>query len=47
MSSQGFPTHTPDGKEVSKGQAKKLKKLYDTQAKLHAAYLAEQQNGAE
>jgi len=41
----GFPTHTADGKELSKGQGKKLKKLYDAQAKLHAAYLAEQQNG--
>jgi hypothetical protein len=43
----GFPTHSADGKELSKGQGKKLKKLYDAQAKLHAAYLAEQQNGVE
>uniref|UniRef100_H3CGN7 Cysteine--tRNA ligase, cytoplasmic n=1 Tax=Tetraodon nigroviridis TaxID=99883 RepID=H3CGN7_TETNG len=35
----GFPTHDADGKELSKGQAKKLRKLYEAQEKLHQEYL--------
>ncbi|CAB1422144.1 unnamed protein product [Pleuronectes platessa] len=31
----GFPTHDAEGKELSKGQAKKLRKLYEAQEKLH------------
>ncbi|XP_076805672.1 cysteine--tRNA ligase, cytoplasmic-like isoform X1 [Clavelina lepadiformis] len=38
---QGFPTHAVDGKELSKGQSKKLRKLYDAQDKLHNEYLKE------
>ncbi|XP_040890524.1 cysteine--tRNA ligase, cytoplasmic isoform X1 [Toxotes jaculatrix] len=38
----GFPTHDVEGKELSKGQAKKLRKLYEAQEKLHNEYL---QNG--
>ncbi|NXC17844.1 SYCC protein, partial [Corythaeola cristata] len=39
---KGFPTHDAEGKELSKGQIKKLKKLYEAQEKLHNEYL---QNG--
>uniref|UniRef100_A0A3Q3W390 Cysteine--tRNA ligase, cytoplasmic n=1 Tax=Mola mola TaxID=94237 RepID=A0A3Q3W390_MOLML len=35
----GFPTHDVEGKELSKGQAKKLHKLYEAQEKLHYEYL--------
>uniref|UniRef100_UPI00358F0329 cysteine--tRNA ligase, cytoplasmic n=1 Tax=Myxine glutinosa TaxID=7769 RepID=UPI00358F0329 len=35
----GFPTHDADGKELSKGQNKKLRKLYEVQEKLHKQYL--------
>nr|CAB3227681.1 cysteine--tRNA ligase, cytoplasmic-like [Phallusia mammillata] len=42
---QGFPTHSADGKELSKGQSKKLRKLYDAQDKMHQEYL--QQNGTQ
>uniref|UniRef100_A0A8C4R1K5 Cysteine--tRNA ligase, cytoplasmic n=2 Tax=Eptatretus burgeri TaxID=7764 RepID=A0A8C4R1K5_EPTBU len=35
----GFPTHDVDGKELSKGQTKKLRKLYEIQEKLHKEYL--------
>ncbi|TNM90586.1 hypothetical protein fugu_002875 [Takifugu bimaculatus] len=35
----GFPTHDAEGKELSKGQAKKLRKLYEAQEKLHNEYL--------
>nr|CAG4638301.1 EOG090X02DZ [Cyclestheria hislopi] len=36
---KGMPTHTTDGKEISKGQLKKLQKLYATQEKLYEEYL--------
>lgn len=39
----GFPTHDAEGKELSKGQAKKLRKLFEAQEKLHNEYL--QMNG--
>lgn len=42
---QGFPTHDVEGKELSKGQAKKLRKLYEAQEKLHNDYLQSSQNG--
>ncbi|KAJ3592998.1 hypothetical protein NHX12_005336 [Muraenolepis orangiensis] len=42
----GFPTHDLEGKEVSKGQAKKLRKLYEAQEKLHHDYLQMNQNGS-
>ncbi|TSP90502.1 Cysteine--tRNA ligase, cytoplasmic [Bagarius yarrelli] len=35
----GFPTHDAEGKELSKGQAKKLRKLYEAQEKLYNEYL--------
>nr|XP_057933616.1 cysteine--tRNA ligase, cytoplasmic isoform X2 [Doryrhamphus excisus] len=38
----GFPTHDAEGKELSKGQAKKLRKLFETQEKLHNEYLMSQ-----
>ncbi|KAM4596042.1 cysteine--tRNA ligase, cytoplasmic isoform 2-T2 [Fundulus diaphanus] len=41
----GFPTHDAEGKELSKGQAKKLRKLYEAQEKLHNEYLQLKQNG--
>lgn len=41
---QGFPTHDVEGKELSKGQAKKLRKLYEAQEKLHHEYLQMNQN---
>ncbi|XP_017296145.1 cysteine--tRNA ligase, cytoplasmic isoform X2 [Kryptolebias marmoratus] len=41
----GFPTHDAEGKELSKGQAKKLRKLYEAQEKLHSGYLQMSQNG--
>ncbi|XP_018410941.1 PREDICTED: cysteine--tRNA ligase, cytoplasmic [Nanorana parkeri] len=41
----GFPTHDTEGKELSKGQAKKLRKLYDAQEKLYKEYLQMVQNG--
>ncbi|XP_078457612.1 cysteine--tRNA ligase, cytoplasmic [Lampetra planeri] len=34
----GFPTHDLEGKEISKGLAKKLRKLYDAQEKLHSQF---------
>lgn len=42
---QGLPTHDIEGKELSKGQMKKLKKLYETQEKLYKEYLQMVQNG--
>ncbi|XP_054426711.1 cysteine--tRNA ligase, cytoplasmic isoform X2 [Pteronotus mesoamericanus] len=42
----GLPTHDVDGKELSKGQAKKLKKLFEAQEKLHTEYLQMVQNGS-
>ncbi|XP_065259030.1 cysteine--tRNA ligase, cytoplasmic [Emys orbicularis] len=41
----GFPTHDTKGKELSKGQMKKLKKLYEAQEKIHKDYLQMVQNG--
>lgn len=38
----GLPTHETDGKEVSKGQLKKLQKLYQTQKKLYEEFIASQ-----
>ncbi|XP_078489101.1 cysteine--tRNA ligase, cytoplasmic-like isoform X2 [Ciona intestinalis] len=45
---QGFPTHSVDGKELSKGQTKKLRKLYDAQTKLYQEYMqsVSTQNGS-
>ncbi|XP_072235975.1 cysteine--tRNA ligase, cytoplasmic isoform X2 [Leuresthes tenuis] len=40
----GFPTHDAEGKELSKGQMKKLRKLYEAQEKLHNEYLQKNQN---
>ncbi|XP_034039211.1 cysteine--tRNA ligase, cytoplasmic [Thalassophryne amazonica] len=42
----GFPTHDAEGKEISKGQVKKLRKLYEAQEKLHNEYLQTAQNGS-
>uniref|UniRef100_A0A803THM6 Cysteine--tRNA ligase, cytoplasmic n=1 Tax=Anolis carolinensis TaxID=28377 RepID=A0A803THM6_ANOCA len=41
----GFPTHDTEGKELSKGQMKKLKKQYEAQEKLYKEYLQMVQNG--
>ncbi|XP_070687265.1 cysteine--tRNA ligase, cytoplasmic [Pempheris klunzingeri] len=38
----GFPTHDAEGKELSKGQTKKLRKLYETQEKLYNEYQTSQ-----
>jgi cysteinyl-tRNA synthetase len=35
----GFPIHDHEGKELSKGTAKKLRKEYDAQVKAHNKYL--------
>lgn len=37
---KGLPTHDKDGKEVSKGQIKKLQKLLEKQEKVYAAAIA-------
>ncbi|XP_072527718.1 cysteine--tRNA ligase, cytoplasmic isoform X1 [Salminus brasiliensis] len=42
----GFPTHDAEGKELSKGQTKKLRKLYEAQEKLYKEYLQVIQNGS-
>lgn len=42
----GLPTHDQSGKEISKGQLKKLQKLQQAQEKKYNEYLAEVQNGA-
>ncbi|KAM6980010.1 cysteine--tRNA ligase, cytoplasmic [Aplochiton taeniatus] len=42
----GFPILDHEGKEISKGQAKKLRKLYEAQEKLHKEYLQMSQNGS-
>ncbi|XP_032124349.1 cysteine--tRNA ligase, cytoplasmic isoform X7 [Sapajus apella] len=42
----GLPTHDMEGKELSRGQAKKLKKLFEAQEKLHKEYLQMAQNGS-
>lgn len=39
---KGFPTHDREGKEISKGQIKKLQKLFQTQEKKYSEYLASQ-----
>ncbi|XP_075044490.1 cysteine--tRNA ligase, cytoplasmic isoform X2 [Mixophyes fleayi] len=41
----GFPTHDTEGKELSKGQTKKLRKLFEAQEKLYKEYLQLVQNG--
>ncbi|XP_053680120.1 cysteine--tRNA ligase, cytoplasmic [Anopheles nili] len=41
----GLPTHDTDGKEISKGQQKKLQKLQQAQEKRYQDYLAEQGQG--
>ena len=38
---KGMPTLDKDGKEVSKGQLKKLEKLWQAQEKVYNAYLLE------
>ena len=42
---QGLPTHDVEGKEISKGQLKKLQKLQQAQEKKYNEYLANVQNG--
>uniref|UniRef100_A0A671QA03 Cysteine--tRNA ligase, cytoplasmic n=1 Tax=Sinocyclocheilus anshuiensis TaxID=1608454 RepID=A0A671QA03_9TELE len=42
----GFPMHDAEGKELSKGLAKKLRKLYEAQEKLYNEYLQSTQNGS-
>lgn len=42
----GLPTHDTEGKEISKGQIKKLQKLQQAQEKKYNEYLASIQNGA-
>lgn len=37
---QGIPTHDAEGKEVGKGQQKKLQKLQQQQEKRYNEYLA-------
>ncbi|XP_015118826.1 cysteine--tRNA ligase, cytoplasmic [Diachasma alloeum] len=41
----GLPTHDTEGKEISKGQLKKLQKLQQAQMKKYSEYLASIQNG--
>lgn len=43
---QGLPTHDTEGKELSKGLCKKLRKLYEAQERLHEEYLKMVQNGS-
>ena len=45
LAPQGLPTHDTEGKELSKGQANKLRKLFEAQEKLHLEYLQLVQNG--
>ncbi|VEN48505.1 unnamed protein product [Callosobruchus maculatus] len=42
----GLPTHDVDGKEISKGQIKKLQKLYEAQKKRYQEYLESQVNAS-
>ncbi|XP_047372748.1 cysteine--tRNA ligase, cytoplasmic isoform X1 [Sciurus carolinensis] len=42
----GLPTHDAEGQELSKGLAKRLRKLYEAQEKLHQEYLQKVQNGS-
>ena len=44
--SNGLPTHDVGGKEISKGQTKKLQKLQQAQEKRYNEHLASIQNGA-
>ncbi|XP_076179076.1 cysteine--tRNA ligase, cytoplasmic isoform X2 [Ptiloglossa arizonensis] len=44
--SNGIPTHDIDGKEISKGQVKKLQKLQQVQEKRYNEYVTSMQNGA-
>ncbi len=37
---QGMPTHDVKGEEISKGQLKKLQKLYSVQEKKYNDYIA-------
>jgi cysteinyl-tRNA synthetase len=46
LSLQGLPTHDIEGKELSKGQTKKLKKLLEAQEKLYKEHLQMAQNGS-
>lgn len=41
-SKQGLPTHDAEGKEISKGQLKKLQKLQQAQEKKYQEYLSSQ-----
>uniref|UniRef100_A0A673TX55 Cysteine--tRNA ligase, cytoplasmic n=1 Tax=Suricata suricatta TaxID=37032 RepID=A0A673TX55_SURSU len=41
----GLPTHDSGGRELSRGQAKKLRKLFEAQEKLHEEYLQMAQHG--
>ncbi|KZC10167.1 PREDICTED: cysteine--tRNA ligase, cytoplasmic [Dufourea novaeangliae] len=43
--SNGIPTHDAEGKEISKGQVKKLQKLQQAQEKRYNEYLASIENG--
>ncbi|XP_017772962.1 PREDICTED: cysteine--tRNA ligase, cytoplasmic-like [Nicrophorus vespilloides] len=40
----GLPTHDLEGKEISKGQMKKLQKLQQAQEKKYQEYLASQKS---
>ncbi|XP_075401332.1 cysteine--tRNA ligase, cytoplasmic [Tenrec ecaudatus] len=42
----GLPTHDAEGKELSKGQSKKLRKLWEAQERLHQEYLQQLTNGS-
>uniref|UniRef100_A0A452TMK6 Cysteine--tRNA ligase, cytoplasmic n=1 Tax=Ursus maritimus TaxID=29073 RepID=A0A452TMK6_URSMA len=42
----GLPTHDTEGKELSKGRAKKLRKLFEAQEKLYKEYLQAVQTGS-
>lgn len=37
---QGIPTHDAEGNELSKGQVKKLQKLWQAQEKKYSEYLS-------
>lgn len=37
---QGIPTHDAEGSELSKGQIKKLQKLWQAQEKKYSEYLS-------
>ena len=39
-----MPTHDKEGKELTKSQLKKLKKLYDAQDKKYSEYLKSDNN---